>query len=229
MENSALHKGRAQTPEVVKPVCEYSALHPNRGHIAAKIVSEALPEGRITCLRPNPDGAGMGVCEICDKPLRYNPPPSSERVLEVACMGECEKAAFPVRARYQRPVTVVEDEEEIPAKPTVHVVKRGNCEKCGGPPSVGRGWQHQEVDGKPCPLSLEGKQAAKAAEVKARVEARPPCHVCGGPAAKTRGWQHREVNGGLCPESGEAKMLAKQAEKKQQSTGVRQKRKPRGL
>lgn len=147
----------------------------------------------------------MASCIICGKELRFDPPPSYERIVEVACMGECEKEAFPPRpVRYATASNIPEvlphdeyEEEEVQHSksgyviPTCHSTNRlESCPECGGQ-KKGRGYDHKYVDGKHCPLSTEGK-AAKPSAV------RPACPQCGGPAGKGRGWKHRTENGKPC-------------------------------
>lgn len=74
----------------------------SRRHIEAQIATPGHScGGRMSCLRPNQDGLGIGKCCECGKELKYDMPPSYEKVIKVACNRECAIAAglYPPKPR----------------------------------------------------------------------------------------------------------------------------------
>ena len=183
----------------------------HRYHIEARVFSDTLPMGRISCLRSSDDAPVTGKCSVCGKEIKYWPP-KWEEIETVACMGECaNKAGFypkriwvsPEKKNKPKSKTAV-DSASQPVKPNAKEIKpvKPPCEKCGGPPA-GMGWKHRKVYGKPCPLSTEAKLQSKSNEKTTL----PVCPKCGG-TKRGKGWSHVEIDGKPCPLSTEAKLKA---------------------
>jgi len=186
----------------------------------ARVISEAIPKGRVAILRPNPVGAGQGMCINCSKQIRFDLPPSWETLEEVACSHECAKEAEmfrkpKVESKPLPPkesiaeVKTVSTDMDIPDKPSVQSIqvkeKRGNCAVCGGPPK-GRG----------CTESTAAKLAAKNASKPSRGN----CPECGG-LPRGKGWAHKDG----CKNSTAAKLAVVSSG----STGGKKRKKPKFL
>lgn len=185
-------------------------------HVEAKVTSDQIPNGRIATLQVNPQGQGIGTCVSCGKELRFNPPPSWETLQEVACPGQCAKDAGFFPKRTFAPVATNSDDDnnnDEVIKPKKHA-KHGCCEKCGGDPK-GRGWDHREINGQPCPLDTQAKH---------QKQNKPPCKACGGKAGRGKGWEHKEVNGKPCPLSTAGKLQAEREAKIKANGGLPLKR-----
>lgn len=175
----------------------------------------------------DPEGEHTINCIGCEKELRFRATLLNCTLLHAACSKECAShfvwpelpKAEPPKPKPVEPDLPDDDEDDLDLpedeQPKLKVVqppkeKRGPCPKCGGEPSRGRGYKHNEVDGKPCPESTEAKLAAKKAEreaAKANAPPKPPkepkapvetCPQCGG-GKRGRGYSHQEVNGQPCP------------------------------
>jgi hypothetical protein len=194
----------------------------SNGHYEARVKSEQIPGGRVACLRPNPQGIGMGQCANCGKDLRFDPE-KFETVVEVACSTECAKEAgfYPEREAWVEP----EEREKRGPKET--------CPSCGGP-ARGRGFTHTEdceaKNHKVEDAPSEDNHTDMDIPDKPKPEPKPPrenCPVCGGPPWK-RGWKHTDD----CTNSAKAKVAAaaeaKRAERANGNT-PKAKRKPRGI
>jgi len=134
----------------------------NVGICDARVVSDKLPDGRITCLRQSDaEDCMRGVCVSCGQELQFEKP-KFETVVDVACSFQCAKSAGLYREW-------IEPEPE-PEQPVVVIEV---CEKCGG-----RKYGDVYLHKRNCPLKIKRVR-----------EQRPNCSVCGGKPFK-RGWKH---------------------------------------
>lgn len=198
------------------------------GHYEARVSSDAIPGGRVTCLQPNPQGAGEGICGNCGKSLRYNPD-RFETVVELACSTDCAKEMgfYPERPEWEP------TERHSRSKSD----REATCPHCGGP-RAGRGWTHTddcdrgksaETEESPPDRDIPD-EPGKASEPIPPKPKRDNCPVCGGPPWK-RGWKHAEGCSNSAKAKVEAAAEAKRAERAANGhvPAPKGKRRPRGM